>query len=619
MSEMRGSCDGVERPGHACVRQLRGLLLLVTAAVFLSLAHAQAQTTAQPPEQSAEPAEQTPTVSEPPEQPAELADPVELTPTAPEPADQPVEPVDLAELGEGVPIMFRGRELARVYRPLGLLSAEERAQVSEERISSLVDDPTIRPEELRLVHGETTSEIMLRDRVVGVVHSVDAEVLGLPREVYAEQILAVVQDAIVETREEFSTRRLLVGLGSILGYTVAFGLLLFLLSRGARVALRKTQAWTDPAHAGETFRTVQKMTAGRLGGTLETSIRMARLVLVAVFALLWIESVMNALPWTAPYSRAVRRYAVEPVSLVWTSFLDFLPDLFFLIVIAVVTRLALRLVRAVFRALEDGVIRLGEFPAEWAEPTYKMVRVLVLALAVVAAFPYIPGSASPAFQGISLFFGLLLSLSSSSAISNIMAGMVLTYTRAFQLDDVVKIGQTVGRVIHKSLLVTDVRTIDNVAVSIPNSVVLSNEILNYSKLATDRGLVLHTEITIGYDVPWRQVKELLLAAAGTVSTVLPDPPPFVHQKALNDFYVTYRLNVVVSDPSVMVTTYSELHAAILDAFNDAGVEIMSPHYSALRDGNEVVVPGTSNQDTEPARLQVQMSAGPPTRARSVHK
>ena len=515
--------------------------------------------------------------------------------------------------------MFRGTELIRIYRPLGLLSPEERAQVAEERISGLIDDPTIRPEELRLVHGETTSEIMLRDRVVGVIHGVDADVLNLPREVYAEQILVLVQDTIVATRAEFSTRSLLIGLLSILGYTVAFGLLLFVLSRGARVAVRKTQAWTDPAHAGETLRTVQKITAGRLGGTLATSIRMTRLALVAGFTLIWFESVMNALPWTAPYSRAVRRYAVEPISLVWTSFLDFLPDLFFLIVIGVVTRLALRLVRMVFRALEDGVIRLGEFPEEWAEPTYKMVRVLVLALAVVAAFPYIPGSASPAFQGISLFFGLLLSLSSSSAISNIMAGMVLTYTRAFQLDDVVKIGLTVGRVIHKSLLVTDVRTIDNVSVSIPNSVVLSTEILNYSKLATERGLVLHTEVTIGYDVPWRQVKELLLAAAGQVSTVLPDPPPFVHQRALNDFYVTYRLNVVVDDPAVMTKTYSELHAAILDEFNTAGVEIMSPHYSALRDGNEAAVPGTSNQGTEPAQLQVQMSGGPSTRARSGHK
>ena len=568
--------------------QLLKSAAIVALLVFLSSAAGQAQTEPQPIVPTEEVAEQVPTDPEAPAQPDDPVAPV------PETLEPPVEVPEPDELGEGVPIMLRGRELARIYLPLGLLSPEERVQLAEERIASLVDDSTLRPEELSLVHGETTSEIMLRDRVVGVVHGTDAEVVGLTREAYAEQILAMVQTTIVETREEFSTRSLLIGLGSILGYTVVFGLLLFLLSRGARFAVKKLQLWTDPKSAGEALRTVHKLTSGRLQETLATSIRLIRLALAAILTLLWIESVMNALPWTAPYSRTVRRYAMEPVSLVWTSFLDFLPNLFFLIVIAVVTRLALRLIRLVFHGLEEGVIRVGEFPTEWAEPTYKMVRVLVLALAVVAAFPYIPGSSSPAFQGISLFFGLLVSLSSSSAISNIMAGMVLTYTRAFKLDDVVKIGQTVGRVIHKTLLVTDLRTIDNVSVSIPNSVVLNSEILNYSKLAADRGLVLHTEVTIGYDVPWRQVRDLLLAAAGTVSTVLPDPSPFVHQKALNDFYVTYRLNVVVGDPAVMLTTYSELHAAILDEFSTAGVEIMSPHYSALREGQEITIPGSSS-------------------------
>jgi small-conductance mechanosensitive channel len=599
------------------MRYAWALTYVLAVLACLATVHAQPQPAPQPdqPATLAEPTEQeqTPTAPQPPESSVE---PVEQVPTEPEILVQPVAPAEPEALGEGVPVIFRGKELIRIYRPLGLLSPEERAQVSEERLTRLVDDPTVRPEELSLVHGETTSEIMLRDRVVGVIHGVDAEALNLPREVYAEQILALVQETIVETREEFSTRSLLIGLGSILGYTVVFGLILFLLARGARFAVGRIQVWTDPGR-GEALRTVHKLTAGRLLETMTTLVRLTRVVLAALFALVWIESVMNALPWTAPYSRVVRRYAMEPISLVWTSFLEFLPNLFFLIVIGVVTRLTLRLVRSVFHALEEGVIRLGEFPEEWAEPTYKMVRVLILALAVVAAFPYIPGSASPAFQGISLFFGLLVSLSSSSAISNIMAGMVLTYTRAFKLEDVVKIGQTVGRVIHKSLLVTDVRTIENVSVSIPNTVVLNNEILNYSKLATDRGLVLNTDITIGYDVPWRQVQELLLAAAASVSTVLSDPPPFVHQTGLNDFYVTYRLNVVVGDPAVMATTYSEMHGAILDEFSQAGVEIMSPHYSALRDGNEVAVPNAQESDgPDSTPLRLQMAGKRPTPPRS---
>ena len=596
MSEIRRLCEFVTR-------------LLVAVPVVLVLAHAQAHAAAQPPEQ-AEPPE--PVTAVPPE-------PLVITEVPPEPATAvpPAEPLELvtAVPPEGVPVMFRGRELGRVYRAVGLMSAEERARAAEERIASLVEDPTITPEDLRLVHGETTSEIFVDDRVVGVISGADAEVLSISREQYADQILEMLRDTMLQTREEFSTRSLLIGLGTIVVVTLVFGGILFLLSWGNRLAVRRLRIWTDPNRAGEALRTVNKITSGRLPDTLETSIRLTRLGLATVFSLLWVEAVMNALPWTAPYSRVVRRYAMEPVSLVWTSFIDFLPDLFFLLVITIVTRLVLRAVRLVFRGAETGAIRFGDFPPEWAEPTYKMTRVLVLALAVVAAFPYIPGSSSPAFQGISLFLGLLVSLSSSSAISNVIAGTVLTYTRAFKLDDVVKIGQTVSRVINKTLLVTDLRTIENVSVSIPNSVVLNSEILNYSKLATDRGLVLHTEITIGYDVPWRQVRDLLLAAAGKVSTVLPDPSPFVHQKALNDFYVTYRLNVVVGDPAVMLTTYSELHAAILDEFNTAGVEIMSPHYQALRDGAEMTVPGAQpGEAQETASFRIQMGGAPSARS-----
>ncbi len=256
----------------------------------------------------------------------------------------------------------------------------------------------------------------------------------------------------------------------------------------------------------------------------------------------------------------------------------------------VTTFLVLRVVRIVFKEIEVGNIRLASFPDDWAVPTYKLVRTLLLAVAFVGAFPYIPGSQTTAFQGISLFLGLLVSLSSSSALSNIIAGTILTYTRAFRVGDIVRIGETFGEVTIKRLLVTHVRTYKNVVVSIPNSLILTTQVLNYTTLAAERGLVAHSSVTIGYDAPWRRVHELLIAAALKTEGVLADPPPFVLQTALNDFSVNYEINAYVSSPVPLPRTYSALHANIQEAFNEAGVEIMSPNYFALRDGNQVTTP-----------------------------
>ena len=310
------------------------------------------------------------------------------------------------------------------------------------------------------------------------------------------------------------------------------------------------------------------------------------MALVAV----WVQVVLQVLPWSRPLARLIYRYVSEPIRTLWLGLLSYVPNLFYLAIIAVTTFLVLRVVHFVFKEIEVGNIRLASFPDDWAEPTYKLVRTLLLAVAFVGAFPYIPGSQTPAFQGISLFLGLLVSLSSSSALSNIIAGTILTYTRAFRVGDIVRIGETFGEVTVKRLLVTHVRTYKNVVVSIPNSLILTTQVLNYTTLAAERGLVAHSSVTIGYDAPWRKVHELLIAAALKTEGVLADPPPFVLQTALNDFSVSYEINAYVSSPVPLPRTYSALHANIQEAFNEAGVEIMSPNYFALRDGNQATTP-----------------------------
>jgi small-conductance mechanosensitive channel len=274
----------------------------------------------------------------------------------------------------------------------------------------------------------------------------------------------------------------------------------------------------------------------------------------------------------------------------WEKLLSFIPNLVTLLFIALITRMALKVLHFFYDGLQRGKVRYDGIHPELIEPTYQIARFLIVAFALVAAFPYIPGSSSPVFKGLSIFVGFLLSLGSTSMVTNIVSGIVLTYTRGLKIGDRVQINDSTGDVIDRTLLVTRVRTIKNVIISIPNAIVMKNMIVNYSTEADEKGLILHTSVTIGYDVPWRQVHQLLIQAAQATPDVLDTPHPFVLQTSLDDFYISYELNAYTAKAQKMAVIYSELHQNILDQFNQAGVEIMSPSYMALRDGGAITIP-----------------------------
>ena len=270
--------------------------------------------------------------------------------------------------------------------------------------------------------------------------------------------------------------------------------------------------------------------------------------------------------------------------------MGYVPNLFFMAGIIILTRYAVKGLKFLFKAVEQGRLTLPGVTPDLAMITYRIVRFLVLAFAVVMTYPYLPGSQSEAFKGVSIFVGILFSLGSTSAVANAVAGLSLIYMRAFQVGDRVKIGDTVGDVLEMKMNVTRIRTIKNVEVTLSNKQVLESPIVNFSTEARTRGLILHTSVTIGYDTPWRTVHRLLAEAALKTEPILKEPAPFVLQTALNDFYVSYELNAYTDQPNRMVLIYSDLHQQIQDTFNEAGVEIMSPHYTQLRDGSRTAIP-----------------------------
>jgi small-conductance mechanosensitive channel/membrane-associated phospholipid phosphatase len=367
--------------------------------------------------------------------------------------------------------------------------------------------------------------------------------------------------------------------------------LLVRLSRRGRVLLER---WVSrrlidrlPELRIQNFTLVDRNIWLQVSGLL---LRGARVVLLLLALYIYLPVVFSLFPATRSLAVRLIDYVLEPLTYVFYSIIEYLPKLFFVLVIAAVTRFVLRLLAHFFRAISEGKIVIQGFYADWAKPTFNLVRLLVVAFALVVVFPYLPGSSSPAFQGVSIFLGVLLSLGSSSAISNVIAGLVLTYMRPFQLGDYIRVNELEGEVVEKTLFVTRLRTIKNVEISITNSQIIGQPIINYSTMARQGGIALHTSVTIGYDAPWATVEALLIEAARRSPRILSSPEPFVLQTALQDFYINYELNAWTDDPHHMAIAYSELHRHIQDCFNEAGVEIMSPHYAALRDGNATSIP-----------------------------
>ncbi|MBK9308200.1 MAG: mechanosensitive ion channel family protein [Nitrospira sp.] len=355
--------------------------------------------------------------------------------------------------------------------------------------------------------------------------------------------------------------------------------------------LDKVSAWGFTTTYSLKVQRVELLTGAQISDGLLGLLRIIRLAAYVTLTYLYITSVLGFFQATRKLSVELLNYMIEPVRMIGHEFIASVPDLIAIVMIIVVTNYVIKLIHLFFNGMERGAITFQGFHREWATPTYKIVRFFVLVFAAVAIFPYIPGSHSEAFRGISVFLGVLVSLGAAGSFSNIVAGVVLTYMRPFSIGDRVKIADTVGDVTENTLLVTRVRTIKNVDVTIPNALVLGSHIINFSSSSMQPPpLVLHTSVTIGYAAPWQKVHELLITAAQQTTHILETPEPFVLQTSLNDFYVTYEINAYTGAPNKMAAIYSELHQHIQDQFNEAGLEIMSPHYTQIRDGNRTTIP-----------------------------
>ena len=330
-----------------------------------------------------------------------------------------------------------------------------------------------------------------------------------------------------------------------------------------------------------------------------------RYILMGLQLLITIPLIFIIFPQTEGLAYRILGYIWNPIRGIFVGIIDYIPKLFTIIIIWYAVRYLVRLVHYLAREIEAGRLKFNGFYPDWAMPTFHIVRFLLYAFMIAMIYPYLPGSDSGVFQGISVFVGLIVSLGSSTVIGNIIAGLVITYMRPFKLGDRIKLNDTTGDIIEKTPLVTRIRTPKNEVVTVPNSFIMSSHTVNYSTSAREYGLIIHSEVSIGYDIPWRQVNQILIDAALNTPGVVDDPRPFVLETSLSDWYPVYQINAYIKQADKMAQIYSDLHQNIQDKFNEAGIEIMSPHYMAVRDGNESTIQKGAVKNSGPAKTAEQ--------------
>jgi small-conductance mechanosensitive channel len=475
------------------------------------------------------------------------------------------------------PVEVDGVALFRV-RGVSSLPAAERATVIRGRLIEVAADRTIPVESIRVVEANGVSRIQAGDRLIAGVVETDATMEQVARIELAAAHAYRIRQAITAYREARSgpALRTAAARAAIATLLLAGVLAVFLWLWRRLNRLLESRLRSRIQTVG--IQSFEVMRAESIWEALRGTLAAMRALAVLTMTLVYLGFVLGQLPWTRGIARSMATFALAPLEVMGRGIVQHIPSLVFLAVLFVLIRLTLRLIRLFFDAVERGGVALADFDRDWAQPTYKIVRVLIVAFGLVVAYPYIPGSESAAFRGVSLFLGVVFSLGSSTAISNMIAGYMLIYRRAFKVGDRIKVGDSIGDVINTRLQVTHLRSVKNEEIIIPNSEIMSGEVMNYSSLARERGIVLHTEVGIGYETPWRQVEAMLTEAANRTEGLGTDPRPFVLEKRLGDFAVVYELNVHCTNVQAMGLLYAALHRNILDVFNEYGVQIMTPAY-----------------------------------------
>ncbi|CAM3825383.1 mechanosensitive ion channel family protein [Mucilaginibacter galii] len=496
----------------------------------------------------------------------------------------------LRSIVKGFPVKPFLDTLFIVYSKQGSFTAGERAEAVEARIRKLEDNFRFTPDSLQLVSSESTTDLVYGGNLIIAVSEQDALWMNKTRAQLAAQYKMIIGRAVVSYQQQTSWQTLLKEAGLALLVIITLIVVIYLINR----LFKKLNTWITSLNGtwinGVRIRNYELLNSTQETGFIVSAVRIIKWIVILIAVYLALPVLFGIFPWTRDISAQLLNYITGPIKKILAAIWGYMPNFFTIAILVIVFRYVLRFLRFLKNEIEGGALRIPGFYADWASPTYQIIRVLVLAFMLIVIFPYMPGSDSPIFKGVSVFVGVLFTFGSAGALGNLVAGLVLTYMRAFRIGDRVKIGEVSGDIIERTLLVTRIRTTKNEIISIPNSTVMNSHTVNYSSDAPEKGLILYTTVTVGYDIAWRQVYDLLTKAAHRTELIEKEPAPFVLQLSLDDYYITYQLNTYTKHPNRQAVIYTRLYENVQDVFIEAGIELMSPHFYALRDGHEINIP-----------------------------
>lgn len=496
----------------------------------------------------------------------------------------------LRRMTPGIPVIVEGDTLYYLFAKRGGHTPQQRAEMNAAAITELGKRFNLQPDSVYIDSSDIITDLMYGNKVLSSFTDQDGLWEGCSRDQLAAAKRKVIVDKLKVMKDEHSLwqlgKRILYFILVIVGQFLLFKLTIWLFNKlKARIQrLKDTKLKPISIQDYELLDTQKQV---NLLVFLASLLRYAVMLLQLI---LTVPLLFAIFPQTKDLAYKLFSYIWEPIKSIFLGIVEYIPNLFTIFVIWLAVKYLVRLVRYLASEIQSERLKIGGFYADWAMPTFHIVRFLLYAFMIAMIYPYLPGSKSGVFQGISVFVGLIVSLGSSTVIGNIIAGLVITYMRPFKLGDRIKLNDTTGNVIEKTPLVTRIRTPKNEVVTIPNSFIMSSHTVNFSQSARDYGLIIHSEVSIGYDIPWRKTHQLLIEAALNTPGVVDDPRPFVLETSLQDYYPVYQVNAYIKDANQLAQVYSDLHQNIQDRFNEEGIEIMSPHYIATRDGNETTIP-----------------------------
>lgn len=509
----------------------------------------------------------------------------------------------LRTLTPGVPVVVEGDTLFYLYAKRGGRTPVDRAEDILNIMVKIGTSHSLKKDSIYIYDSEYVTDIMYGEKVILSITDQDALWQNLSRIALAEQYQPIIQNKIQELREQHSilqiAKRVLLFILVIIIQYFLFKLTNYLFKK-----LRRKIIWLKQNRLRSiTIRDYEFLNTHRQGRVLMFFTNVIRWIVLLIQLTISVPILFAIFPQTEDLALKIFSYLLEPVKMIFKSVGSYIPNLFIILVIYYCIKYIVKGIQYIANEIESENLKISGFYPDWAQPTFNIIRFLLYAFMIAMIYPYLPGSDSGVFQGISVFVGLIISLGSSTVIGNIIAGLVITYMRPFKLGDRIQLNETTGNVIEKTPFVTRLRTPKNEVVTIPNSFIMSSHTTNYSASARQYGLIIHSTVTIGYDVPWRQVHQLLINAARQTTGVLPEPKPFVLETELSDYYPCYQINAYIKDADKLGDIYSDLHQNIQDVFNEAGVEIMSPHYFARRDGSASTIPASPYPDdrVEPSK------------------